>query len=106
MKCPQCGHLATDTDKVCFSCKKYIGNTRATEKIGGETNYMRLFPLLFAVVGVPMFLAVYTKYIPGAARVPTYDPERLMLAATVGAGLAAIGWVIGRLLGDGTTVRI
>lgn len=106
MKCPHCGHLATDADKVCFSCKKYIGNVRATDKIGGEVNYARLFPLVFTVCGVPMFLMVYNKYVPGAARVPTFEPERLMLIAAVGFTLSAIGWVVGRLLGDGTTVRI
>ena len=106
MKCPHCGQLAIKADRVCFVCKKYIGNVRQTERIGGETNYARLFPLVFAIAGTPMLLMVYAKYVPSAARVSMYDPERIMLAIGVGTVLTALGWVVGRLLGDGTTVRI
>ena len=106
MKCPHCGHLATKSDRVCYICKHYIGNVRQTERFGGETNYTRLFPLLFVLAGTPMILMVYMKYVPGAGRLSMYDPERMMLTAGIGAALAAVGWVLGRLLGDGTTVRI
>jgi hypothetical protein len=106
MKCPHCGHLATDTDRVCYTCKHYIGNVRMTEKIGGETNYARLFPLIFVLAGVPMILMVYQKYVPGANRLSVYDFERVCLILGLGFLLATAGWIVGRLLGDGTTVRI
>jgi hypothetical protein len=106
MKCPYCGNLATDTDRVCYICKHYIGRSRQTERIGGETNYARLLPMVFLVIGVPAFLFVYQRYMPNAARIPTMSFERICLLAFAGLMLSAVGWVCGRLLGDGTTVRV
>lgn len=106
MKCPYCGSLATDKDRVCYTCKHYIGRVRQTERIGGETNYSRLLPMVFLLVGVPVFLFVYQRYVPGAARIPTMSIERISLLAFAGLMLSAVGWVFGRLIGDGTTVRV
>ncbi|MFO0938130.1 MAG: hypothetical protein U0798_16625 [Gemmataceae bacterium] len=106
MKCPHCGHLATSADRVCFICKKYIGNVRQSDRIGGETNYARLLPIIMMAAGTPMVLMVYNKYVPGASRLTMYDLDRIFLTIGIAAVLGSLGWIVGRLLGDGTTTRI
>jgi hypothetical protein len=106
MKCPHCQNLAADADKVCFSCKRYMGNERASDKIGGETDYSRLMPLIFVVIGVPLFHMTLPKYYVQLIRYDTYDWPRMIYSALAGGVFMTVGWIVGRLLGDGRTVRI
>jgi hypothetical protein len=106
MKCPHCQNLAADADKVCFTCKRYMGNERASETIGGDTDYSKLMPLIFLVIGVPLFHMTLPRYYVQMTRYDTYDWQRMIYSAMAGAVLMVLGWILGRLMGDGSTVRI
>lgn len=106
MKCPYCHSLCAAADKVCFTCKKYIGNERASNRIGGDTNYTRLLPLIFVIAGVPAFHMALPKVWTRIARYDVYDSTRIWYSVLAGVVLLIVGYILGKLLGDGSTVRI
>jgi hypothetical protein len=106
MKCPNCQSLCSDADKVCYTCKRYIGNERASDTIGGDTNYARLLPLVFVVCGVPAFHMALPRVWSQVARHGVYDGTRIWYSVLAGLTLLVMGYVLGKLLGDGQTVRI
>lgn len=104
MRCAECGFLLDNDDRVCYGCKRYVGRERASVAVRG-TDYSKLLPVIFAVLTFGVVAIGYDQYYPSRSVVGFNSAKYIMCSWTAGIAVA-VGWVVGKFVGDGSTCRV